>query len=90
LAERLKSWPFESRFGDSVGFARVFLGFAVMVVTVVVMVGCRSESWSGEHEDQECSSENLLHGVNLARCRLWKYVRRAHESSEETADPSMR
>ena len=44
----------------------MFLGFAVMVMTVVVMVGCRSESWSGEYEDQECSSENLLHGVNLA------------------------
>jgi hypothetical protein len=54
------------------------------------MMRRRGEGRSGEHEDQESSSKNLLHGVNLARRRLWKYLRRTHESSEETADPNMR
>ena len=38
------------------------LGFAMVVMTVmVVMRSCR-ERRSGEHEDQEHSSKNLFHG----------------------------
>jgi len=69
---------------------RVDLGFVMVVMTVMVVMRRRGEGRSGEHEYQKHSGENLLHGVNLARCRLWKYLRRAHESSEETADPNMR
>lgn len=56
----------------------------VMVTMMMVMLS-RGERRSGNHEDQEHSSKDLLHGVNLARCRLWKYLPRAYESSEETA-----
>jgi 5-bromo-4-chloroindolyl phosphate hydrolysis protein len=67
------------------------LGFVVVVMVVMMMVmRSRGKGRSCEHEDQEHSSKDLLHEVNLARCRLWKYLRRAHESSEETADPNMR
>jgi hypothetical protein len=38
------------------------LSFAVVVMTVMVVVRRRGESRSGEHEDQKRSSENLLHG----------------------------
>lgn len=69
----------------------VILGFAMVVMTMmVVMMRRRGEGRSGEHQDEERSSDNLLHGVNLTRCKLWKYLRRAHESSEEPADPKMR
>jgi len=66
------------------------LGLAVVVVTVMMVMLSRCERRSGDHEDQEHSSKDLLHGVNLARCCLWKYLRRAHESSEETAGIGMR
>jgi len=39
----------------------VELGFAMVVMTVMVVMRSR-ERRSGEHEDQEHSSENLLHG----------------------------
>jgi hypothetical protein len=42
------------------------LGFAMVVMTVMVMMRRRGERWSGEHEDQEHSSKNLLHEENLA------------------------
>ncbi len=32
----------------------------------------RGEGWSSENQDEERSSENLLHGANVARGRLWK------------------
>jgi hypothetical protein len=38
------------------------LGFAMVVMTMMVVVRRRGERRSGEHEDQEHSSENLLHG----------------------------
>ena len=47
-----------------------------MVVMVVVMMVMRvaANAGAGEHQDKEHSSKNLLHGVNLARCRLWKHL----------------
>lgn len=42
--------------------AGVELGFAVVVMTVMMMVRRRGEGRGGEHEDQEHSSKNLLHG----------------------------
>ena len=62
----------------------------MVVMTMVVMVRRRGECRSGEHQDEERSSKNLLHGVNVARGRLWKCLRKAHESSEEPADLKMR
>jgi hypothetical protein len=44
------------------------LGLAVVVVTVMMVMLSRCERRSGDHEDQEHSSKDLLHGVNLARC----------------------
>jgi hypothetical protein len=38
------------------------LGFAMVVMTVMVMMRRCGEGRSGEHEDQEHSSKNLLHG----------------------------
>jgi hypothetical protein len=62
----------------------------VVMTMMVVVVRRRGEGRSGEHQDEERSSENLLHGVNVARGRMWKCLRRAHESSEEPSDPNMR
>jgi hypothetical protein len=38
----------------------------MVVVMVVMMMRSRGERRSGENQDQEHSSKNLLHGVNLA------------------------
>ena len=38
------------------------LGFAMVVMTVMVVMRSRRERRSGEHENQEHSSKNLLHG----------------------------
>jgi hypothetical protein len=48
--------PFQSLFVQPV------LGFAMVVMTVMVVMRSRCERRSGEHEDQEHSSKNLLHG----------------------------
>ena len=72
------------------GFATVFLGFAMVVMTVMVVMRSRGERRSGEHEDQEHSSGDLLHGVNVARGGLWKYQWARHESSVETPGAGMR
>lgn len=53
------------------------LGGLVMVVMVVVMVmRGYGERRSGEHHNQKNGCKNLLHGLNLARCELWKVARR--------------
>jgi hypothetical protein len=61
----------------------------VVMAVMVVMCSCR-ERRSGEHEDQEHSSKDLLHGVNVARGGLWKYQWARHESSVETHGAGMR
>ena len=40
----------------------LFLGFAMVVMTMMVVMRRRGECRSGEHEDEEHSSENLFHG----------------------------
>ena len=75
------------------GFGRMAggeLGFAMVVMAVMMVMRRRGEGRSGAHQDQKRGSKNLLHGVNVARGRLWKCLRRAHESSEKTADANMR
>ena len=59
------------------------LAMVVMMMVMVVMRG-RGERRSGEYHDQKYSSKDLLHGLNVARRRLWKVPRNPHESSEET------
>ena len=44
----------------------VELGLAMVVMMVMVAMRSRGERRSGEYQDQEHSSKNLLHGVNLA------------------------
>lgn len=46
------------------------LGFAVVVMTVMVMMRRRGEGRSSEHEDQERSSKNLLHGGKCSTMRI--------------------
>ena len=40
----------------------------VVVVMVVMMMRSRGKRRSGENQDKEHGSKDLLHGVNLARC----------------------
>jgi len=42
----------------------------VMMVVMVMRGGSRGEGRSGEHQDKEHGSEDLLHGVTVARCEL--------------------
>jgi hypothetical protein len=46
--------------------AGVELGFAMVVMTMMVVMRSRREGWSSEHEDQEHSSKNLLHGAKCS------------------------
>ena len=62
----------------------------MVVVAVMVVMRSRRERRSGEHEDQEHSSKDLLHGVNVARGGLWKYQWARHESSVEMPGAGMR
>jgi hypothetical protein len=43
-----------------------------MVVMMAVMMAPGGKGRAGEHEDKEDSSDDLLHGKNLAWGRLWK------------------
>ncbi len=65
------------------------LGLVMVVMMVMVMIR-RGERRGGEHQNQKHSSKDLLHGVNLARWKLWKPARLAGESSEEMVHPTMR
>lgn len=42
------------------------LGLAMVVVAMMMVMRSRGERRTGEHHDQEHSSKNLLHGLNLA------------------------
>jgi hypothetical protein len=42
------------------------LGFAMVVMMVMVVMRSRGKRRSGENQDQEHSSKNLLHEENLA------------------------
>lgn len=66
------------------------LGFGMVVMTMVMVMRSRGQRRSGEHQDKEHGSKDLLHGVNVARCELWKSELRQHESSEQTPRPNMR
>ena len=69
-------WP-TPQVGQSVGVRRgqfLELCLAVVVVmTVVVVRRRRGKRRSGEDQDEERCCKDLLHGVNVARCLLWKY-----------------
>jgi len=45
-------------------------GRVVMVMVVMVMVMHRGEGRSGENHDQEHSSKQLFHGLNITQCEL--------------------
>jgi hypothetical protein len=59
----------------------------MVVVMVMVVMRSRGERWSGEHQDQEHSSKNLLHEENLAWRGLRKPAWRALESKKERFVP---
>jgi hypothetical protein len=57
----------------------------VTVMTMVMVVRSCGKRRSREDHDEENGSENLLHGLNVARCRLWKREWGQHESTEVTS-----
>jgi hypothetical protein len=54
------------------------------VMTMVVVMRCRSKRRSSKHHHQKYSSDELFHGLNVARSELWKPAYTTHESSEQT------
>ena len=46
------------------------LGLAMDVMTVMVTVVRGGEGRSSKHHDQQSCSDDLFHGLNVARCRL--------------------
>ena len=44
----------------------------MVVMTMVMVMRSRGQRRSGEHQDKEHGSKDLFHGVNVARCELWK------------------
>src|SRR5579871_1654626 len=62
----------------------------MVVMTVMVVVRRRGKGRGGEHEEQKHRSKDLLHGLNVARCGLWKWSCESHVSSEETCCAGMR
>ena len=61
---------FREASGHRESMVGVELGFAVVVMTVMVVVRRRSEGRGGEHEDQENSSKDLLHGGKCSTMRI--------------------
>jgi hypothetical protein len=53
--------------GSMVG---VELGFAMVMMMVMVVIRSRGKRRGGEHQDQEHGSKNLFHGENLAQRRF--------------------
>jgi hypothetical protein len=56
----------------------------MVVMTMVVVMRCRSKRRTSEHHHQKHSSDELFHGLNVARSELWKPAHTPHESSEQT------
>jgi hypothetical protein len=52
----------------------------MVVMTMVAMMMCGGKSRAGKYEDKQNSSENLLHGPNLACGSMWE---QASESRQE-------
>ena len=94
-----RDWP-TPQMGQSFGFvtpastSQAFqtreLGLAMVVMTMVAVMRCRGKRRTSEHHHQKHSSDELFHGLNVARSELWKHARRQHESSEQTIRPIQR
>jgi hypothetical protein len=57
----------------------------VMVMMMVMVTRGRGKSRSRENQHQEHSSQDLLHGLNVARLQLQKHVPDLHVSTKEMA-----
>jgi len=55
----------------------------VMTMVAMVMRSC-GKGRAGKRHNQEHSSDELFHGLNVARQELWKRTGAPQESSEET------
>ena len=62
----------------------------VVVMTMVAMMASGGKSRAGKDENKQNSSENLLHGPNVARWQLWKRTPEPREELARQREPASR